>query len=154
MINKALYTSNTDNYETPQYLFDILDDEFRFTVDVCARADNTKCAKFFSPEIDGLAQSWKGEICWMNPPYGKKISKWVEKAYKESQNGAIVVGLLPARTDTKWFHDFILGKAEIRFLKGRLKFNNVFNSAPFPSMIVIWRGRDKASAKGDTYERG
>ena len=148
MLNKALCTSIKDDYETPQYLFNELNEEFHFTVDVCARADNTKCARFYFPEIDGLVQSWEGEVCLMNPPYGRRVNKWIEKAYKESQNGTIVVGLLLARTDTKWFHDFILGKAEIRFLKGRLKFNNVLNSAPFPSMIVIWRGRDKASAKG------
>lgn len=98
---------------------------------------NAKCSKYYSPEQDGLSQKWDG-VCWCNPPYGRKVKDWVLKAEQSAKDGAIVVMLLPARTDTKWFHDYILGKAEIRFLKGRLKFGGANNSAPFPSMIVIF----------------
>lgn len=121
--------------------FKELNKEFNFDIDVCATPENAKCKAYFTPEIDGLNQEWQG-VCFMNPPYGKKIKKWVEKAYTESRkNNCIIVGLLPARTDTRYFHDFIYNKSEIRFIKGRLKFEggNSKNPAPFPSMIVIWR---------------
>lgn len=135
MINKGMMTSNTDLWATPQYFFDCLNEEFGFTLDVCANKDNAKCDKYYTKEQDGLAQRWEGN-CWMNPPYGREIGKWCERAFN---SGVLVVGLLPARTDTKWFHDYIYGKAEIRFIKGRLKFGDAKNSAPFPSMVVIWR---------------
>ena len=118
-----------------------LDAEFGFTCDVCATADNAKCAEFYSPEQDGLAQEWTG-VCWCNPPYGREIGKWVRKA---AESSCTVVMLLPARTDTKWFHDYIYGKAEIRFIRGRLKFGAAKNSASFPSMIVIF---NRESEKG------
>ena len=137
MLNKGLFTSNTDMWATPQWLFDELHKEFNFTFDVCAVTENAKCGSFYSPAQNGLMQDWKGR-CFMNPPYGRIIYDWVKKAYDESLTGCLVVGLLPARTDTKWFHEFIYGKAEIRFIKGRLKFNEAESNAPFPSMIVIW----------------
>lgn len=137
-INKGMFTSNTYLWATPQDLFDKLNDEFKFTVDVCATKENTKCHKFYTKEDDGLSKSWENEIVWLNPPYGREISKWIMKA--RFSNG-IMVMLLPARTDTRWFHDFIYNKAEIRFIKGRLKFGNSKNSAPFPSMIVIFRNK-------------
>ena len=104
---------------------------------------NAKCRKFYSPQEDGLSMNWRG-VCWLNPPYGRGISVWVKKAWESSmldwqEPGATVVCLLPARTDTRWFHDYILGKAEIRFIKGRLKFGGHKNSAPFPSMVVIYK---------------
>lgn len=133
-MNKGLFTSNTGEWETPQELFDELNREFNFTVDVCATRKNAKCELYWSKNFDGLLTDWKNEICWMNPPYGREIGKWVEKASKNK-----VVALLPARTDTKWFHEYIYNKHEIRFLKGRLKFSNSKNSAPFPSMIVIFK---------------
>ena len=133
-----MFSSNTDMWATPQDFFDVINKEFNFTVDVCATAENTKCSLFFTPEQDGLMQKWEG-VCYMNPPYGRSIGKWIQKAYNSSKEGAVVVGLLPARTDTKWFHEYIYNKAEIRFIKGRLKFGGCKNSAPFPSMIVIWR---------------
>ena len=133
-----MFSSNTDMWATPQDFFDVINKEFNFTVDVCATAENTKCGLFFTPEQDGLKQKWEG-ICYMNPPYGRSIGKWIQKAYNSSKEGAVVVGLLPARTDTKWFHEYIYNKAEIRFIKGRLKFGGCKNSAPFPSMVVIWR---------------
>ena len=133
-----MYSSKTDLWSTPQYLFDELNKEFNFTIDVCAIPENAKCQKFYTPDIDGLQQKWDG-VCWCNPPYGRSIGKWVEKSYEEYCKGNIIVMLLPARTDTKWFHNYIYGKAEIRFIKGRLKFGNSKNSAPFPSMICIYK---------------
>lgn len=134
-VNKGVFTSNTDLWATPQDFFDSLNQEFRFDLDVCALPENAKCERYFTPDIDGLNQEWSG-IVWCNPPYGRHIGKWVEKAYKSH---CTVVMLLPARTDTKWFHNFIYGKAEIRFVRGRLKFGGSANSAPFPSMVVIYR---------------
>lgn len=136
MITRGLFSSATDMWETPQNFFDELDKEFHFSCDVCATRENAKCAKFYTPEQDGLKQTWGG-VCWMNPPYGREIGKWVKKA---SESNATVVCLLPARTDTRWFHDYIYGKAEIRFVRGRLKFGGSKNSAPFPSMVVVFRG--------------
>lgn len=138
-ISSALYSSQTDLWETPQNLFDILNDEFHFDIDVCALPENAKCDRFYTPEQDGLSQPWKGN-CWCNPPYGREVEQWVRRAFLASVSGSTVVMLLPARTDTKWFHEYIYNKAEVRFLKGRLKFGNSKNSAPFPSMIVIFRG--------------
>ena len=134
-----MFSSKTDDWETPQNLFDQLNNEFHFNIDVCATSKNKKCDVWYGKEIDGLKQDWTKRCCWMNPPYGREIGKWVQKAYKESCKGCTVVCLLPARTDTKWFHDYIYNKAEIRFIKGRLKFGQAKNSAPFPSMIVIFR---------------
>lgn len=133
------FSSQTDLWSTPQATFDRLNAEFGFTLDVCAQPENAKCQRFFTPEEDGLAQVWNG-ICWCNPPYGREIGRWIRKAYESSQMGATVVCLVPARTDTKWFHSYVLHHAEIRFIKGRLKFGNAKNSAPFPSAIVIFRG--------------
>lgn len=140
MNTKVMFSSKTDLWETPKDLFDALDSEFHFVTDVCALPENAKCRNYYTPEMDGLRQSWKG-ICWCNPPYGRKIGDWVRKASESADTGATVVMLLPARTDTKWFHDYIYGRAEIRFIRGRLKFGEAQNSAPFPSMVVIFRGR-------------
>lgn len=137
MNTEVMFSSKTDLWATPQGFFDELNKEFAFTTDVCAIPENAKCDRFFSPETDGLKQDWSG-VCWCNPPYGKEIGKWVKKAH---DSRCTVVGLLPARTDTKWFHEYILGKAEIRFIKGRLKFGGASTPAPFPSMVVIWRGQ-------------
>ena len=120
MLNEALFSSKKEEWETPQALFDELDKEFHFDVDVCALPENAKCDRYYTPEIDGLKQSWQG-VCWCNPPYGRKIGEWVAKAAKSE---AVVVMLLPARTDTRWFHDYIYKaeNADIRFIRGRLKF--------------------------------
>ena len=131
-MNKGLFTSKTEMWETPQ----------NFDCDVCAIAENAKCDNYFSPKIDGLKQDWSNyKACWMNPPYGTEISKWVKKAYNEAQKGIKIVALLPARTDTRWFHDWIymMYGVDVEFIKGRLKFGNAKNSAPFPSMIVIFK---------------
>ena len=135
-INKGMMTSNTDMWATPQDFFDKLNKEFNFQLDVCAVSENAKCDKYFSPEVDGLNQEWEG-VCWMNPPYGRAIGKWVKKAYESSLNGATVVGLLPSRTDTKWWHEYCM-KGEVRFVKGRLKFGDGKSPAPFPSAVVIF----------------
>ena len=134
-MNNILFSSKSEMWETPQELFDNLNAEFHFTVDVCATKDNAKCEKFFTPEMDGLKQEWTG-VCWCNPPYGRGIGKWMKKA---AEVQATVVCLVPARTDTKWFHDWVLNRAEIRFIRGRLHFNGSKNSAPFPSMLVIYQ---------------
>lgn len=139
MINKGLYTSLTDEWETPQNFFDDLDAEFHFTLDVCATTANAKCSKFYTKADNGLTKIWSGERVFCNPPYGKFIGEWVRKCRVEADKGTLVVGLLPARTDTRWFHEHIYQKSkEIRFIKGRLKFGNSKNSAPFPSMIIIF----------------
>lgn len=135
-MNKVHFSSNTDIWETPQAFFEELNREFHFETDVCALQENAKCDRFFSPETDGLSQEWFGH-CWCNPPYGRRIGKWVEKA---ATSEALTVMLLPARTDTAWFHDYCLGR-EIRFIRGRIKFGGAKYNAPFPSMIVIFDGR-------------
>lgn len=142
MINKGLMTSNTDEWATPKDFFDELNKEFNFTLDPCATNENHKCEKFYTKEDDGLSKDWRNEIVFCNPPYGREIGKWVEKAFKTNQlnmGDNPIVMLLPARTDTKYFHEYIYNKAEIRFIKGRLKFGDATNSAPFPSMVVIFR---------------
>lgn len=136
MINQGMFTSRTCEWETPQALFDALDARYHFDIDVCARAENAKCKRFFSPEEDGLVQEWQG-ACWMNPPYGREIVKWVRKAYETSLRGGTVVCLLPARTDTTWWHEYCM-RGKIEFIRGRLKFGGAKNSAPFPSAIVVF----------------
>jgi phage N-6-adenine-methyltransferase len=140
VINQGLFTSNTDLWETPQSLFDEINKEFQFTLDVCAIPDNAKCDLYFTPEQDGLLQEWHG-TCWMNPPYGRTIGRWITKAFQESERGVTVVCLVPARTDTVWWHDYCM-RGEIRFLRGRVKFGGGKYSAPFPSAIVIFRGNN------------
>lgn len=140
MNKDVMFSSKTDLWETPQEFFDKLDAEFHFTIDVCALPENAKCDKFYTPEQNGLAQSWNG-VCWCNPPYGRRIGEWVRHAWQASAAGNTVVMLVPARTDTRWFHEYIYGKerVEVRFVKGRLKFGGCKNSAPFPNMVVIFR---------------
>ncbi len=140
MITKGMLTSGRDNWETPQKLFDELNKEFNFTIDAAADVENHKCERYYTREENGLEKSWKGERVFLNPPYGRELPKWVKKAAEEAKNkSTIIVMLIPARTDTHWFHDYIYKKAEIRFIKGRLKFGDAKNSAPFPSMVVIFR---------------
>lgn len=136
MLSKGLLSSNSPEWATPQLFFDELNNEFHFNLDPCCTHDNAKCEKHFTILEDGLNQSWEGYRVFCNPPYGREIWKWVKKAY---DSHTLVVLLLPARTDTKWFHDYIYGKAEIRFIKGRLHFNDSNVPAPFPSMVVIFK---------------
>lgn len=133
------FSSATDDWATPPDFFEAVNAEFDLLWDVCASHQNTKLPLYWTKDEDGLKASWRGKRIWMNPPYGSEIGKWVEKA---ATGGAeICVCLLPARTDTRWFHDHIYEnpRAEIRFVKGRLKFGGAKNSAPFPSMLVIFR---------------
>lgn len=140
MNNDLMFSSKSVIWETPQDFFDKLDIEFHFTLDAAALKENAKCKNYYTPEENGLKKEWNG-IVWCNPPYGRKeTGMWVKKAYEEYMRGCkTIVMLLPARTDTKWFHEYIYGKAEIRFVKGRLKFGGAKDAAPFPSMVVIWR---------------
>lgn len=136
-INKGMLSSATDQWATPQDFFDKVNLQYGpFDVDVCADADNAKCSVFFDKNADGLKQKWTGK-CWMNPPYGRDIYKWMEKAHQSWQEGATVVCLVPARTDTRWWHHFAM-KGRVIFICGRLKFGNAKNSAPFPSALVIF----------------
>lgn len=139
-INSGMFSCTSDLWETPQSLFDGLNEVFHFTTDVCAIAENAKCKHYFTPEQNGLVQKWQG-VCWMNPPYGRSIGLWVQKAYESSLNGTTVVCLLPARTDTAWWHDYCM-RGDITFIRGRLKFGNAKSNAPFPSAIVTFRGKE------------
>lgn len=141
-VDRALFTSNSDEWETPQEFFNALDSEFNFELDVCADEINHKCNEWYGIEEDGLKQNWGGKRVWCNPPYSQ-IEKWVEKAWRETrQDNTLVVMLIPSRTDTKYFHNYIYQRTEIRFVKGRIKFGSASNKnhAPFPNMIVIFRG--------------
>ena len=149
-----MFSSLSDEWETPQDLFDELNKEFNFTLDPCATYENHKCKKYYTKEDDGLNKNWSGEVVFVNPPYGRAIGNWVKKCYEEYQKGVTVVMLIPARTDTSYFHNYIYNKAtDIRFLRGRLKFTNrllpswnkegdyKLSPAPFPSMIVVYKSK-------------
>ena len=140
------FSSKTDLWATPQEFFDKLDKEHRFTLDVCATDENAKCDDYYTVEDNGLIQPWTG-IVWMNPPYGRTIGHWMKKAYESAQGGAKVVCLVPARTDTAWWHDYAM-KGTIEFIRGRLKFGGNKNSAPFPSAVVIFDG-PRAEVRGE-----
>jgi len=182
MNNELMFSSKNKNFDTPQWLYRKLSTEFFFNLDVCASHDNTKCISYLSEKQDALSFDWSSfkhlnGICWMNPPYGRSIGKWMKKAYQESLKGCTVVCLVPARTDTNWWWKWVLNAKEIRFLKGRLIFgsdaywswiwdqeylpdskgvlkkNTLFkqygkkNSAPFPSAIVVFNNELKQFAK-------
>ena len=140
MVSEALFSSRRPDWCTPQALFDELDAEFHFTLDPCADACNHKCEKYYTEFEDGLAQNWSRETVFCNPPYGRQIEPWVAKCC--AHDGTAVL-LVPARTDTRWFHEFIYrnSRAEVRFIRGRLRFDEAKAPAPFPSMVVIFRGR-------------
>ena len=133
-----MFSSKSDEWATPDDFFDKLNQEFSFTLDPCADDTNFKCKKHFTIEDDGLAQSWANEVVFMNPPYSN-VKDWIKKAYN-SRRKSVVVCLVPARVDTRWFHDYCTYAKEIRFVKGRLKFGESKNSAPFPSMVVVFDG--------------
>ena len=143
------FSSATDLWATPQDFFDKLHAEFGFELDVCATPENAKCPRYFTKEQDGLAQEWAG-TCWMNPPYGREIGHWMRKAHESAQGGATVVCLVPARTDTAWWHDYAT-KGEIRFVRGRLKFGGHKNSAPFPCAVVVFRSGKAKIADGSSH---
>jgi phage N-6-adenine-methyltransferase len=145
-VNRVHFSSEGSCWETPPELFAEVQKEWHCTLDVCATKENDKCKRYFTPEQDGLAQKWHG-VCWMNPPYGREIGKWIEKAYGYYREGGVVVALLPSRTDTRWFHRYILPCADIRFLPGRVRFlrGSAAGPAPFPSMIVVWNGKKESA---------
>lgn len=130
----------TNEWATPQELFDKLNAEFRFDLDPCATSANAKCDEYYTIDDDGLAKNWAGRRVFCNPPYGRSLGKWVRKCYEESRKpDTLVVMLIPARTDTSYFHEYIYHKArEIRFIRGRIRFGGSTQNAPFPSMIVIF----------------
>lgn len=148
-ISKALYSSRSEDWETPQALFDALDAEFHFNMDAAADAKNAKCPMFLEKADDALAQDWQEYApptigdklrVFLNPPYGRGVGKWIQKAVDEANKGATVVCLIHARTDTAWFQDLVIPNAsEIRFLRGRVKFGDGKQSSPFPSCVVVFR---------------
>ena len=148
---KVHYSSKSNEWATPQKLFNDLDKIYNFTLDPCSTHENHKCEKYYTQEDNGLSQDWSKDVVFMNPPYGRGIKHWVEKAYNESEKGAIVVCLIPARTDTTYWHDYIFPHAtEIFFVRGRIKFGDGTAPAPFPSAIVIFGSDEKIIG---TYEQ-
>lgn len=145
MIDKALFSSKSDEWSTPQDFYDKLNEKYNFVYDLAATEENTKCPDFSSIESESLENSWHmiNGWCWLNPPYSK-CKEFVKKSYEEMELGAKIVMLIPSRTDTKWFHEYIYEKegVKIEFIKGRLKFGTSKNSAPFPSMLVIFNNND------------
>ena len=143
------FTEQKTTWETPQWLFDLLNETFGFTLDVCSTHENAKCVAHFTEAENGLAQSWSGHVCWMNPPYGREIREWCEKAYIESEGGTLIIGLVPARVDTGWWFDYCAKAAEIWFIRGRLRFGDSRDNAPFPSAVVVWSAnlRDREEQK-------
>lgn len=139
---QTMFSSKTGNWATPQEFFDKLNWRFGpFDLDPCASTHNTKCTNFYTEAENGLEKSWEGFTCFVNPPYGRGIDKWIEKAYNEAKNpDTRVVMLIPARTDTKYWHNYVMKASEIHFVKGRLKFGDSSNPAPFPSAIVVFDG--------------
>ena len=139
MVHKALFSSQKEDWATPQGFFDKLDHVFNFKLDACADRSNKKCNMFFSKKDNALTQDWSHyNTVWLNPPYGRTMGSWMQKAYDESLKGAVVVCLVPARTDTKWWHEWVDGKGQVTFVKGRLKFGGSKHAAPFPSAVVVY----------------
>lgn len=153
--NEARYRGKGREWATPVALYESLDAEFGFTVDVSASDLNYKHPRYWTETQNGLAQDWRGEVCWMNPPYGAEIRAWIRKARESADAGATVVGLLPAETDSDWWHEHIVGRAEVRYLRGRIRFD-VHHAdgtkqwaSPFrPSVVVVWRPRPTPRTDG------
>jgi phage N-6-adenine-methyltransferase len=139
-IHQCLFSSRSEEWPTPQSFYDVLNKEFNFSLDACATAENAKCRRYFTKEDDGLTQHWGTHRVFCNPPYGKTMLQWAHKCFDASQSGATVALLAHARTDTRWFHQWVYGKAaEIRFVRGRLRFGDGTQSAPFPSLVAVFR---------------
>lgn len=138
MSNLVHFSSKSNEWDTPRGFFALLDAEFGFTLDACATAENTCCERYFDMATDGLLQRWDG-VVWMNPPYGMEIGRWLLKAFTEAQQGATVVCLIPARTDTSYWHRYVMRSSEIRFVRGRLRFSGAKLNAPFPCAVVVFR---------------
>jgi len=146
----VMFSSKTTQWATPREFFDKLDWRFGpFDLDPCANPTNTKCVNFFTEAEDGLSKKWEGFTCFVNPPYGRGIDAWIKKGYDESRApGTKVVMLIPARTDTKYWHQYVMRADEVYFVKGRLKFGDSENSAPFPSAIVVFDGENRPQIFG------
>jgi phage N-6-adenine-methyltransferase len=144
MLAPVLFSSATEEWSTPPALFARLDRRYRFTLDPCATPENAKCALFFTREQDGLAQDWGTHGVFCNPPYGRAIGQWARKCFEASQDGALVVLFVPARTDTRWFHRYVLDKAKVTFLRGRVQFQYAVTCAPFPSMLALYSPERRA----------
>ena len=147
----VMFSSKSNDWATPQDFYNQLDAEFEFTLDPCASQSSAKCASFYTADDDGLSKDWEGHTVFMNPPYGRKIGNWIQKAYEEGEkSNTRVVALIPARTDTKYWHNYCMKATEIRFVKGRLKFGqgNTKNSAPFPSAVVVFSGSPPPKISG------
>tara|TARA_A100001391_G_C5073854_1_gene278804 strand:- start:1167 stop:1601 length:435 start_codon:yes stop_codon:yes gene_type:complete len=139
-MNQVHFSSQTDDWYTPQYIIDDVKNKYNlknFDLDPCCNLENKKALVGFYKKDDGLSKNWFGDV-WMNPPYGRVIGRWIKKAYEESQKGCTVYCLIPSRTDTKWWHDYVM-KGDVTFYRGRIKFGGSKNSAPFPSALVIFR---------------
>ena len=138
-MTKGLTSTGNIVAETPKYLFDKISSIFNFSLDICALPENAKCENYYTPKDDGLSKPWRGGV-WCNPPYGREISSWVKKAYEKSQKeyNSFVLMLLPARTDTKWWWEYVQGKATLFFIKGRVKFGDHNVGAPFPSVLALY----------------
>jgi phage N-6-adenine-methyltransferase len=136
------FESAKQDWTTPREMFAYLDKEFRFDLDLAASAKNTLCSRYFDKAADALQQDWKG-ICWLNPPYGEKsgkLSDWVKKAHAESAKwGSTIVMLIPARTNTRWWHQYCMDADELRFLQGRPKFGDAIHGLPQPLALIIFR---------------
>jgi len=147
----VMFSSKSNDWATPQDFYNQLDAEFGFTLDPCASQASAKCSSFYTADDDGLSKNWEGQTVFMNPPYGRKIGNWIQKAYEEGEkSNTRVVALIPARTDTKYWHNYCMKATEIRFVKGRLKFGhgNTKNSAPFPSAVVVFSGSPPPKISG------
>lgn len=152
------FTNKSDRWSTPDGFYTKLNDEFGFTLDACASHDNAKCKKYFDEKANGLEQDWQKATVFMNPPYSNAAA-WMAKAREEARKGATVVCLVPARVDTKWWHDSVMGQddkgcaQEVRLVRGRLKFSGAKDGAPFPSAVVVYRPGLKGPLKFDKMER-
>jgi len=139
--NRGLFSSARLDWASPADVFEALDKEFHFGLDVCATAETAKCQRYFTKADDALIRDWAGERCYMNPPYGREIGGWIRKAFEESLKGVLVVCLIPSRTDTAWWHDYVMRADEIRFVRGRIHFDGHKHGVPFPSAIVVYEAR-------------
>src|SRR5947209_845383 len=137
-IAPVLFSSDSEEWATPPSLFEKLDRRYHFTLDPCATPENALCPTYFTKEDDGLQQDWKDHRCFVNPPYGRQMRAWARKCFEAAQAGALVVLLAHARVDTRWYHEWVEGKAKVTFLRGRLRFGDAESSAPFPSMLAVY----------------
>lgn len=154
-IHEGMFTSERLDWETPQAFFDLVNEEFNFTLGAAATPANAKCEAFWSEAEDALVQRWDG-VVWCNPPYGRQIGRWIEKGFDEAQLGSTVVMLIPARTDTAYWHDVVMRAAEVRLIRGRLVFGRgeAASNAPFPCALIVFRQGDQQGPHFSTATRG